>query len=148
MPAHLGYICALLYNQNNCAAEASTVTTSFELEVGTDLCVMMGYDRDKSMGHLVTGGSVANIEAIWAARNVKFFPLALQRALTKEKKLAEAKHYKVGIFPFYLINSKLRLTILQCIRVSKLAPSRCYNINRLMCQLDEVLGTFQCGNVA
>lgn len=66
MPAHLGYICALLYNQNNCAAEASTVTTSFELEVGTDLCVMMGYDRDRSMGHLATGGSVANIEAIWA----------------------------------------------------------------------------------
>jgi len=101
MPAHLGYICALLYNQNNCAAEASTVTTTFELEVGTDLCVMMGYDRDKSMGHLVTGGSVANIEAIWAARNVKFFPLALQRALTKEKKLAAAKHYKVREFLFY-----------------------------------------------
>ncbi|KAL9973863.1 hypothetical protein ACROYT_G020369 [Oculina patagonica] len=98
MPAHLGYMCALLYNQNNCAAEASTVTTSFELEVGTDLCVMMGFDRDKSMGHLVTGGSVANIEAIWAARNVKFFPLALQRALTKEKELAAAKHYKV-FFP-------------------------------------------------
>jgi len=101
MPAHLGYICALLYNQNNCAAEASTVTTSFELEVGTDLCVMMGYDREKSMGHLVTGGSVANIEAIWAARNVKFFPLALQRALTKEKKLAKAKHYKVRKLVIY-----------------------------------------------
>lgn len=95
MPANLGYICALLYNQNNCAAEASTVTTSFELEVGTDLCVMMGYDKDKSMGHLVTGGSIANIEAIWAARNVKFFPLALQRALKKEKKLAAAKNYEV-----------------------------------------------------
>ena len=94
MPAHLGYICALLYNQNNCAAEASTVTTSFELEVGTDLCVMMGYDRDKSMGHLVTGGSVANIEGLWAARNVKFFPLALT-VDRKEKKLAAAKHYKV-----------------------------------------------------
>lgn len=98
MPANLGYICALLYNQNNCAAEASTVTTSFELEVGTDLCVMMGYDRDKSMGHLVTGGTIANIEAIWAARNVKFSPLGLPRALKKEKKLAAAKHYEVHVF--------------------------------------------------
>lgn len=98
MPAYLGYICALLYNQNNCAAEASTVTTSFELEVGTELCVMMGYDPDKSMGHLVTGGTVANIEALWAARNVKFFPLGLQRALRKEEKLADAKHYEV-FFP-------------------------------------------------
>ena len=95
MPANLGYICALLYNQNNCAAEASTVTTSFELEVGNDLCVMMGYEKDKSMGHLVTGGTIANIEAIWAARNVKFFPLALQRALKKEEKLAAVKDYKV-----------------------------------------------------
>lgn len=103
MPAYLGYICALLYNQNNCAAEASTVTTSFELEVGTELCVMMGYEPDKSMGHLVTGGTVANIEALWAARNVKFFPLGLQRALRKEEKLADAKHYEV-IFPRNCLN--------------------------------------------
>ena len=81
MPANLGYICALLYNQNNCAAEASTVTTSFELEVGTDLCVMMGYDKDKSMGNLVTGGTIANIEAIWAARNVKCFPSGTAESL-------------------------------------------------------------------
>ena len=47
------------------------------------------------MGHLVTGGTIANIEAIWAARNVKFFPLALQRAFKKEEKLAAAKDYKV-----------------------------------------------------
>ena len=106
MPAHLGYICALLYNQNNCAAEASTVTTSFELEVGTDLCVMMGYDPKKSMGHLVTGGTVANIEALWAARNVKFFPLGLRRALCKEEKLANAKHYEV-VFPRNSLNFKI-----------------------------------------
>ena len=62
MPANLGYICVLLYNQNNCTGEGPTVTTSFELEIGTDLCVMMAYDKDKSMGHLVTGGSIANIE--------------------------------------------------------------------------------------
>ena len=86
---------ALLFNQNNCAAEASTVTTKLEVEVGTDLCVMMGYDKDKSMGHLTAGGSVANIEAIWAARNVKYFPLGLQEALKNEDKLAAAKGYKV-----------------------------------------------------
>ena len=97
MPANLGYICALLYNQNNCAAEASTVTTSFELEVGTDFCVMMGYDMDKSMGHLVAGETIANIEAIWAARNVKFFPLGLQKALKEEEKLNAARHYEVKV---------------------------------------------------
>ena len=88
---------AMLFNQNNCAAEASTVTTKFEVEVGKDLCIMMGYDGDKAMGHLTAGGSVANIEAIWAGRNVKYFPLGLQEALLKEEKLAAAKGYKVNI---------------------------------------------------
>ena len=96
MPANLGYISALLFNQNNCAAEASTVTTKFEVEVGTDLCVMMGYDKEKCMGHLTVGGSVANIEAIWAGRNVKYFPLGLQEALLKEDSLADARGYKVS----------------------------------------------------
>jgi len=98
MPANLGYITALLFNQNNCAAEASTVTTKLEVEVGTDLSVMVGYDKDKCMGHLTTGGSVANIEAVWAARNVKYFPLGLQEALLKEDKFAHVRGYKV-FFP-------------------------------------------------
>ena len=106
MPANLGYICVLLYNQNNCTVEGPTVTTSFELEIGTDLCVMMAYDKDKSMGHLVTGGSIANIKTIWAARNVKFFPLALQRALKKEKKLAVAKDYKVHCMCLFRISQQ------------------------------------------
>lgn len=98
MPANLGYMSAMMFNQNNCAAEASTVTTKFEVEVGTDLSVMMGYDGSQAMGHLTAGGSVANIEAIWAARNVKFFPLGLQEALLKEGTLADARGYKVRAF--------------------------------------------------
>ena len=97
MPANLGYITALLFNQNNCAAEASTVTTKLEVEVGTDLSVMMGYDKDKCMGHLTAGGSVANIEAVWAARNVKFFPLGLHEALRKEDKFTDVRGYKVRV---------------------------------------------------
>ena len=84
MPANLGYMSAMLYNQNNCALEASTVTSKYEMEVGKDLCVML---RDKCMGHLTAGGTVANIEAVWARRNVKYFPLGLQEALFKEDRL-------------------------------------------------------------
>ena len=109
MPANLGYMTAMLFNQNNCAAEASTVTTKFEVEVGKDLCIMMGYDGDKAMGHLTAGGSVANIEAIWAGRNVKYFPLGLQEALLKEEKLAAAKGYKVNIREKTLITFKTKL---------------------------------------
>ena len=90
MPANLGYMSAMLYNQNNCASEASTVTSKYEMEVGNDLCVMLGYERDKC------GGSVANIEAVWVARNVKYFPLGLQEALFKEDRLFGAKGYKVS----------------------------------------------------
>ena len=45
LPAVLGYIAALLYNQNNVAAEASPATTLLEIEVGNDLCRMLGYPR-------------------------------------------------------------------------------------------------------
>ncbi|KAJ7389686.1 hypothetical protein OS493_029578 [Desmophyllum pertusum] len=100
MPANLGYMSAMLFNQNNCASELSTVTSKFEMEVGTDLCVMLGYDRNKSMGHLTAGGSVANIEAVWAARNVKYFPLGLQEALQTDDRLAEARGYKASFILF------------------------------------------------
>lgn len=103
MPANLGYISAMLFNQNNCASEASTVTSKFEIEVGKDLCAMLGYDRDKCMGHLTAGGTVANIEAIWAARNIKYFPLGLQEALQKDDRLVEARGYKVDRFNLLLL---------------------------------------------
>ncbi|EDO40342.1 predicted protein, partial [Nematostella vectensis] len=109
MAAHLGYMVALMYNQNNCTAEAGTVTAQFEVGVGRDLCTMIDFDPDKSsipfnglyfflfqaMGHIVAGGTVANIEAMWAARNVKYYPLGLCDAIRNEEVLAKAKGYKV-----------------------------------------------------
>ena len=44
LPALVGYIAAMLYNQNNVAAEASPVTTWLEMCVGNDLCKMLGYE--------------------------------------------------------------------------------------------------------
>jgi len=41
MPAVLGYIQALLYNQNNVALEASPVTTEMEITVCKQLCEMI-----------------------------------------------------------------------------------------------------------
>ncbi|EGO20111.1 hypothetical protein SERLADRAFT_452847 [Serpula lacrymans var. lacrymans S7.9] len=87
----LGYIAALLYNPNNCSPEASPVTSCLEFLVGKQLCAMVGYevrssieepDRDEIVGwgHLTSGGTVANLESMWAARNCKFFPLSLKWA--------------------------------------------------------------------
>jgi hypothetical protein len=38
--------------------------------------------RPIGWGHITCGGSVANLESIWAARNLKFYPLSLNLALT------------------------------------------------------------------
>lgn len=53
------------------------VISKFEIEVGKDLCVMLGYDRDKCMGYLIVGGIVVNIEVIWVVCNIKYFFLGL-----------------------------------------------------------------------
>jgi len=51
--SNVGYIAALLYNQNNVASMASGVTLQLEREVAQDLCHMVGYntDRDHSTDH-------------------------------------------------------------------------------------------------
>jgi glutamate/tyrosine decarboxylase-like PLP-dependent enzyme len=91
IPGMLGYFAAMLYNPNNVAFEGSTATTILELLIGDDLCRMLGYSVPtrqeaeagavRSWGHITCDGTVANIEAIWAARNLKFYPLALKKAI-------------------------------------------------------------------
>ncbi|MDQ3309833.1 MAG: pyridoxal-dependent decarboxylase, partial [Gemmatimonadota bacterium] len=80
MASLIGYIATLLYNPNNVAAEASPVTTRMELEVAEQLARMVGYDPQRQWGHLASGGTVANFEALWVARNVKYLPVAIRWA--------------------------------------------------------------------
>ncbi|MBB3265210.1 glutamate/tyrosine decarboxylase-like PLP-dependent enzyme [Azospirillum sp. OGB3] len=99
IPGIVGYFAAMLYNPNNVAFEGSTATTLLELLVGDDLCRMLGYsipephtaDAVRPWGHITCDGSVANIEAMWSARNLRFYPLALRRALATSDKLADAR---------------------------------------------------------
>ncbi|MEB3177933.1 MAG: pyridoxal-dependent decarboxylase [Nostocaceae cyanobacterium] len=83
LPGMVGYFAAMLYNQNNVALEASPITTVLEVEACRDLCRMLGYRETtpQAWGHLTCGGSTANIESIWAARNLKFYPLSFKEAL-------------------------------------------------------------------
>lgn len=41
-------------------------------------------DRPIGWGHITCGGSVANLESIWAARNLKFYPLSLKLAIEED----------------------------------------------------------------
>jgi glutamate/tyrosine decarboxylase-like PLP-dependent enzyme len=76
MASLVGYFATMLYNPNNVAVEASPVTTRMELEVAAQLAAMVGYPAERQWGHLTSGGTVANFEALWAARNVKYLPVA------------------------------------------------------------------------
>ena len=72
MVANIAYVMTMLYNPNNCAKEASPVTTELEVEAGSDLCQLFGYDPERSWGHITSGGTVANYEALWMARNLNW----------------------------------------------------------------------------
>jgi glutamate/tyrosine decarboxylase-like PLP-dependent enzyme len=80
MASLIGYFAAMLYNPNNVAAEASPVSSRLELEVAAQLAEMIGYDPARQWGHLTSGGTVANFEALWVARNLKYLPVAVRWA--------------------------------------------------------------------
>jgi len=78
--SQIGYFAAMLYNPNNVAIEASPTTTRLELEVANQLARMIGYDATRAWGHLTSGGTVANFEALWVARNIIYLPIAARGA--------------------------------------------------------------------
>ncbi|KAF9526517.1 hypothetical protein CPB83DRAFT_837286 [Crepidotus variabilis] len=95
MPAILGCLMTILYNPNNVAFEASPITTLLELDVGTQMCRMLGYETDatsseSAWGHIACDGTIANLESIWAARNLKFYPLSLREAMKEGRSLASS----------------------------------------------------------
>jgi glutamate/tyrosine decarboxylase-like PLP-dependent enzyme len=74
--SQIGYFATMLYNPNNIAIEISPVTTRLELEVAEQLARMIGYDPSSSWGHLTSGGTIANFEALWLARGVRYLAVA------------------------------------------------------------------------
>ena len=80
MASVIGYFATMLYNPNNVASEGSPVTTQLEIEVSRQLGEMMGYDAERMWGHLASGGTTANLEALWVARNLKYLAVAVRWA--------------------------------------------------------------------
>jgi hypothetical protein len=78
--AQVGYFAAMLYNPNNVTREAGPVTTRLELEVADQLARMIGFDPARTWGHLTSGGTVANFEALWIARSLFYLPVAAAMA--------------------------------------------------------------------
>ena len=78
--AQAAYFAAMLYNPNNVSGEVAPVTTALESDVARQLAEMIGYDPQRCWGHLTSGGTIANFEALWIARNVLYHPVAARLA--------------------------------------------------------------------
>jgi glutamate/tyrosine decarboxylase-like PLP-dependent enzyme len=115
IPATLGYVAGMLHNSNNCTTEAAPVTVEWEIEACNNILEMLGFTpsprppskdaktddelekyksklkKEFGWAHITSGGTVANIEALWVARIIKYYPLAIQDVAKKERLKIEIK---------------------------------------------------------
>ncbi len=74
MPPHpvaaAAYAIAQRINPNAHASDGGPATTKLEIEVVDALKAMFGYDPATSLGHLTSSGTIANLEALWVAREL------------------------------------------------------------------------------
>jgi glutamate/tyrosine decarboxylase-like PLP-dependent enzyme len=63
-----GYLAAMLVNPNNHALDGGKVTSEMEKEVVADLATMFGLQTH--LGHLTSSGTIANLEALYVAREL------------------------------------------------------------------------------
>jgi glutamate/tyrosine decarboxylase-like PLP-dependent enzyme len=64
-----GYLAAMTVNPNNHALDGGPATGAMEKEVVADLAAMFRLPGD-SLGHLTSSGTIANLEALWVARQL------------------------------------------------------------------------------
>lgn len=85
IPGVAAQMLTLPYNPNNVSEEAGPVTIELELKVGLQLARMLGYPSDPAradcaFGHLTSGGTLANYQALRLALAMKAYPVALRAA--------------------------------------------------------------------
>lgn len=117
IPSALGYFAGMLYNGNNVTPEAAPVTVEMEIEGCNEILKMIGYKpspvppnknakiedwniyerelkTEFGWAHLTSGGTVANIEALWVAKLIKYFPLSVFDISAKHNLDIEIKNPK------------------------------------------------------
>jgi glutamate/tyrosine decarboxylase-like PLP-dependent enzyme len=97
LPGVVGYFAGMLYNPNNVTREVAPITHKLELDVGGMIATMLGYEPEKSWSHITSGGTIANLEALWAARQnqlngVAFAEVARKYGFDFELPLANGSH--------------------------------------------------------
>ena len=67
--AAAGYLAAMLVNPNNHALDGGPATSEMEKEAVAELAAMLGL-AEPNLGHLTASGTIANLEALWVAREL------------------------------------------------------------------------------
>ncbi len=67
--ARLAYVLALWINPNNHTLDGGRASSAMEKEAVADIATMFGWERH--LGHLTSGGTMANLEALWVSGNVR-----------------------------------------------------------------------------
>jgi glutamate/tyrosine decarboxylase-like PLP-dependent enzyme len=89
LPGLAAQMLTLPYNPNNVSEDAAPVTVDMEVQAGLQLARMLGYPHDAAtpacaFGHLTSGGTLANYQALRLALALKAFPVALRAANVPE----------------------------------------------------------------
>jgi hypothetical protein len=84
LPGLAAQILTLPYNPNNVSEDAAPVTVDMEVDVGLQLARMVGYPHDPAIdrcafGHLTSGGTVANYQAMRLALALEGIPGGVAR---------------------------------------------------------------------
>ncbi|HEX5959921.1 MAG TPA: pyridoxal-dependent decarboxylase [Rhodanobacteraceae bacterium] len=85
LPALAAQFLVLPYNPNNISGDTAPVTVDLEIKIGLQLARLFGYPDDPgrpdcAFGHLTSGGTLANLQALRLALAMKAFPVALRAA--------------------------------------------------------------------
>src|SRR4030088_2712763 len=67
--ARLAYALAMWINPNNHALDGGRATSAMEKEAVAELAAMFGWKTH--LGHLTGGGTMANLEALWIAKQLR-----------------------------------------------------------------------------
>lgn len=110
--ASISYFIAMLYNSNNHALDGGPETSYLEKEVVDELAKMIGYK--KYLGHLTSGGTMANLEGLWISKlstNNGLFAIC-ENAHYTHTRLSNVLDFKYELIPMDL-NGKMDLNVLE-----------------------------------
>jgi glutamate/tyrosine decarboxylase-like PLP-dependent enzyme len=108
-----GYLAAMLINPNNHALDGGPPTSEMEKDVVRRFASMFGFPNE-SLGHLTSGGTVANMEALWVAREThpQMAVAFSEQAHYTHKRMGEVLRMKTVAIPTHP-DGRIRLDLLE-----------------------------------